>query len=742
MAIVSLRRIALMVLALLGAVLWVSALLMLAKTAQNSEEFGRLYNWILFINIAGVVVLLALIGVNLVRLVRDYRRHVPGARLNARMVAIFGVLVVAPILLVYYFSVQFLNTGIDAWFHADVDRGLENALELSRATLEIQRRDYLNRTQTMAETITSWTDAEIISGIGRLQRENGALEVVVFGQNNRVVAYSSGRPSAEFPTGLAAEVELQIHQGRPYVSLIPVGTDSYHILTAVAAPGMAYVDEGRVVEALFPVAARISLLANTVQKARTRYAELEILKAPLQTNFTLTLSLILLFAVLTAVWGAFFAARRLVAPIQDLVAGTRAVAKGDFDTRLPMPSRDEIGFLVNSFNDMTMRLAKTREIARQSEQQVESERASLEAILARLSTGVIALEPDLTVRTANEAASTILGVDLEAGKGEFLPKLAAPHPMMAQFVDVCRNHIEAGETEWREQLVLRAGGSRRVLMCACTALPGEGETVGGHVVVFDDITELLQTQKEAAWGEVARRLAHEIKNPLTPIQLSAERMRRRYLGEMSDTEAQVLDRATHTIVQQVEAMKDMVNAFSEYARAPELEFSYVDVNRLVSEVSDLYRSQELGTKLGLVLDPDIHDLEADPGRVRQMLHNLLRNAVEALEGRENPRIEVTTRLIKENEISLVRIIVADNGPGFPADAVDQVFDPYVTSKPKGTGLGLAIVKKLVEEHGGRIEARNQKQGGAEVHMDFPLDETARAAMLAGAARRESRRERA
>ncbi len=739
MAVVSVKRLALVVLAMLGGVLWVSALWLLKETAQNSEIFGRMYNWILFINVAGVVVLLALIGVNLVRLVRDYRRHVPGARLNARMVAIFGVLVVAPILLVYYFSVDLLNRGIDSWFHLEVDRGLSQALELSRATLERQERDYVTRTMAITRTMADWSDEELVQGIGRMQRENGALEIVVYGRNSRVVAFSSGRPNAEFPSGLGQETEFQVKQSGRYVSLIPVDKDNYHIRTAVALPVRTPGDEERVIDVLYPVAARVSSLANSVQQARTRYAELEIQRAPLKTNFTLTLSLILLLAVLTAVWGAFFAARRLVAPIQDLVAGTRAVAKGDYDTKLPIPARDEIGFLVNSFNDMTMRLAKTRELAKQSQQQVESERASLGAILARLSTGVIALEHDMVIRTANEAAGTILGTNLEASSGESLTRLAAGKPMLAQFVDVCRNHFDAGETEWREQMVLRANGSRRVLMCACTALPGDGGGPGGYVVVFDDITELLQAQKEAAWGEVARRLAHEIKNPLTPIQLSAERMRRRYLGEMGEIDGQVLDRATHTIVQQVEAMKEMVNAFSEYARVPELEFSVVDLNRLISEIADLYKSQDV--EITLDLDDSIPKLDADPGRVRQIMHNLMRNSVEALERKKDPQIRVTSKLTTENEIQLARIVIADNGPGFPVDSISQVFDPYVTSKPKGTGLGLAIVKKLVEEHGGHIEAGNGKDGGAWIHIELPVDEAARTAMLASSTRRgEGRRE--
>ena len=315
--------------------------------------------------------------------------------------------------------------------------------------------------------------------------------------------------------------------------------------------------------------------------------------------------------------------------------------------------------------------------------------------------------------------------------------------MLEQFVEVARNHLTAGETEWREQIVLRGEVGRRVLMCACTNLPSDDGRTGGYVVVFDDITALLQAQRDAAWGEVARRLAHEIKNPLTPIQLSAERMRRKYLDQMSTADAQVLERATHTIVQQVEAMKQMVDAFSEYARAPEMDLTEVNLNRLVTEVADLYRAREIGVSLELDLDENLPDIEADLGRVRQILHNLLTNAVEALSDHASPTVTIRTRHTREKDYEMAHVVVEDNGPGFQTDAADQVFDPYVTTKPKGTGLGLAIVKKLVEEHGGYIEASNRREGGAQVEVMLPVNDIAREAMMPRAGRRgEVRREHA
>jgi nitrogen fixation/metabolism regulation signal transduction histidine kinase len=470
---------------------------------------------------------------------------------------------------------------------------------------------------------------------------------------------------------------------------------------------------------------------------------MQYLRQPLKDTLSLTLTVVFMLSLLAAVYGAFVLSRRLVAPIQDLMAGTRAVAEGDFDTRLPTPTRDEIGFLINSFNDMTKRLASARREASLSQAMVEAERTNLEVILARLSTGVVALESDMRIRTANQASGGILNVDLERRAGENLLEVAKGESLLEQFVDVARVHLDAGETEWREQIVLRGEMGRRILTCACTALPGDEDHAAGYVIVFDDITALLQAQRDAAWGEVARRLAHEIKNPLTPIQLSAERMRRKYLGTMDAEEAQILDRATHTIVQQVEAMKEMVNAFSDYARAPDMDIGLFSIDKLVHEVVDLYRAQESDIDIVLTSDPSMPMIEADMGRVRQILHNLLRNATEALENQADGQIEVHVSAAEINNVQIVHIEVQDNGPGFREGSLAQVFDPYVTTKPKGTGLGLAIVKKLVEEHVGTIRAFNGRNGGAVISIRLPLNEAAREAMIAKApARADQRRERA
>jgi nitrogen fixation/metabolism regulation signal transduction histidine kinase len=465
------------------------------------------------------------------------------------------------------------------------------------------------------------------------------------------------------------------------------------------------------------------------------------LRRPLKSTFVLILTFVVLMSLIAAVYGAFFAAQRLVQPVQDLIAGTRAVAKGNYDTQLPLPSRDELGFLVTSFNDMTKRLGRAREETRRSQQAVEAERAGLAVILARLSTGVVSLAADLTVRTANQAASAILGVDLEAAVGSRFDESINDGELFTHFLAAVKSRLDAEQLDWREQLELPSDAGKRVLMCACTELPADGGGASGMVLVFDDITTLLQAQRDAAWGEVARRLAHEIKNPLTPIQLAAERMQRKFLGSMNAQDAQILERATHTIVAQVDAMKQMVNAFSEYARAPDMHFSPFDLNQLITEVVDLYRAHENTVEMKLSLSPLLPTISADRVRIRQILNNLLTNSLEALEGRPEARVEIETHVAEDGPKQMAAIVVADNGPGFQRDLIGTVFDPYVTSKPKGTGLGLAIVKKIVEEHGGRIEADNRRSGGARVRILLPLGEGVRGVISREPRKSEQRRER-
>ena len=705
------------------------ALIMLSQAAENSENFDQLANSILWVNVLCLFVLLLLLVGNLSKLYRDYRQHVPGSKLKARMVGMFVGLAIIPLLIVFYFSMQFINRGIDTWFNVEVEAGLDDALTLSRNALAMQMRDHVAATEQVAERLKTTNSSQFIYEIGSLRQEIGANELTLFGKNGRIIATNSDQTAGSAPKRVSEELLMQVRQNRPYVSLDPLSDGSYEIKTGVPLVGSRSPEIIGLIRSRFTVSQRIGRMVNSIDSSYTDYKKIVYLRAPLKRTFSLTLTVVLMISLLASIYGAFVLSRRLVSPIQNLVEGTQAVAKGDFDTQLPIPTGDEIGFLVNSFNEMTRGLSSARQQASLSQNLVEAERANLEIILANLSTGVISLEADLRIRTVNKAAGAILDVDLKDYSGELLSDVAANNTVVQELYDVVKRQLDKGITVWHDQIIVHAIKGRRVLTCACTDLSSEAEENVGYVVVFDDITLQLQSQRDAAWGEVARRLAHEIKNPLTPIQLSAERLRQKYLKTMTSKDGEILDRSTHIIVEQVAAMRDMVNAFSDYARAPDMEISSFDIKILIDEVIDLYKEQEARIKILFSVNSIIEDFDADPGRIRQMMHNLIRNSIEAIDVRESGYININVNLLEIKQTEMIEILVEDNGGGFEAESLGQIFDPYVTSKPKGTGLGLAIVKKLVEEHMGSITAENTKNNGALIRILLPKNERYREILL-------------
>lgn len=691
------------------------SLYLMGRATQNSEEFGRLYVSLLAINVSLLVLLMVLIGANMVKLWRQYRNRSTGVRLTLRLVVMFVVLAMVPVSMVYWFSLDFIKRGVDSWFDVHLEQALEDALELSRTVLDTRMRDLLGRTETMTAQLDHVPNEQAASALSRLSNGSDAGELTLLTVNGKIIASSSTNSDRLLPSYPDEAVMLQLREGVTYVGLdqIPGVGLNIRVVAPVAGP------DGRVLQVLYPVSERLALLTDNVQSTYARYDRLRYLRDRLKFSFALTLSLVLLLSLLTAVWAAFYAARRLVAPIRTLAIGTRAVASGDYSRRLPLPSHDEFGVLVQSFNDMTSKIALAQQEARSSQQQVESQRAYLEAVLERLSSGVLTLDSRQVLRTANAAAGHILGVELSELIGQPLDVMAAGHSHLEQFVKALAASLESGEQEWREEITLFGAGGRQVLICGGASLPGIAETEDGYVVVFEDVTALIQAQRDAAWGEMARRLAHEIKNPLTPIRLSAERLRHRYLKNMSPAEADLLDRSTHTIIQQVEAMQEMVKAFSEYARTPKLERRPLNLNHLINEVLDLYRDH-VPVQWVLRLEADLPAVEADVGRFRQLLHNLLKNALEALMDRNDGRITIITQRVEESGFPFVELRIDDNGPGFPPALLGHLFEPYVTTKPKGTGLGLAIVKKIVEEHGGMITAENTEDGACVV-IRLPLE---------------------
>ena len=701
-------------------VLLLVSLSFLSDATHNSERFGQMYSGLLIINGVGLVLLAGLVVTNVITLVRQRRLKAAGARMTTRLVVMFVVLAIVPVSVVYYFSLQFLQRGIDSWFDVRIEKGLDDALDLSRAALDVKLRDVLNVTIRMAEDLSTATAATLSLTLYDHRVRSGAAELTLIGGDGRIVASSLSDTSNIIPNQPPSEMLLLMHNRQHYIGLDPVGDSGLYARALVPVLSSRSDSEVYTLQALYEVTERFSELADGVQSAYTRYKELSYLRTPLKFSYSLTLSIVLVLSLLTAIWAAFHSARRLVAPVRDLAEATHAVAEGDYSKRLAVASEDELGFLVRSFNDMTRRLAKSREEAYQGRRQIEEQRAYLEAVLANLSSGVISMSADLVLRAVNRTAQQSLDIDIKRYLGKELSNLAEDHVFLKHFVEVVVRHCRQGVKSWEEEVSLFGKSGRQVLMCRGTVLEGADRRGDGLVLVFDDVTTLIQAQRDAAWGEVARRLAHEIKNPLTPIQLSAERLRRRYLAQMEADEAEVLDRATRTIVNQVDAMKTMVNAFSEYARIPQVSLKPMDLNLLVREVLDLYRSSQLNVRILEHLSSGNTWIDGDSVRLRQLLHNLLKNALEAVRDVADARITVTTRVVDEGGMSQIELCIDDNGPGIDAGVLENIFEPYVSTKPRGSGLGMAIVKKIVEEHGGTISAGSNETGGARIRIHLLL----------------------
>lgn len=692
---------------------------LLSNATENSTRLADLYGWMLLINLAGLLVLTVLIAINLRRMVREYRRRAPGSRMTAKLAVVFIVIAVLPALIVYYFSFQFLQRGIDSWFDIRTETALENALKLSQISLDLRKRELLKRTEEMIPEIMDVSEASVFLSLNDLRDSSDASELILMGKNNRIIAFSSADPGVVVPRQSSNEI---LHMGPEdhYVGLEPIRDSGIHIRVVLPLPLLATEGEQRILQVLYPIDQRLNTLADSVQNYFAMHKKISYMRTPLKNSFLLTLSMVLMLSMFSAVWAAFYYAQRLVDPIRYLAEGTRAVAAGDYDKKLPIGGHDELGFLVRSFNDMTRKVSQASKETKLSRQQVEEQRAYLEAVMGQLSSGVITLDQELILRTVNPAAGQILGVDLNAVIGSSLTDILEGNGQLKNFTDVIRQHLTDKKSEWQSEITLFNRGGRQVLICRGTKLIAEkGGDQEDNVIVFEDITALIQAQRDAAWGEVARRLAHEIKNPLTPIQLSAERLRHKYLKTMNEEDGRVLLRSTETIVQQVEAMKEMVNAFAEYARAPKIHLSRLSLNRQVREVSDLYTGDLQDLNINLDLDAQAPDIQADKTRLWQLLHNLIKNALESM-GNTNSVIDIKTSHKEEEDNQFVELVVRDYGPGFPEEELGQYFEPYVTTKPKGTGLGLAIVKKIVEEHGGMIWAENSEPKGARIVIRFPI----------------------
>ncbi len=694
--------------AVAGAVL----LYMLSSASANTDFFSRNY-FTLFI-LAGTLAfgLTVLVTYQFWQLRNKLKLQVYGAKLTLRLTIVFTLIAILPGVLVYLASVQFLGKSIESWFDVRVEKALEGGLSLARSTLENGMEELSKKGRFVSMILAEQNQNQYGETIKRFVNEGGVQEAAIYGHSGKQIAVAGKTINEKLePPSNAMVKEAWLRGNFSRVDTLP---DDSLILRVLVPIRSGWSSEKQVLQFIQPVPKQLAADAETVQAVYRDYQELSLSRVGLKRLFGITLTLSMLIVLLSAVSAAVFLSARLSAPLAALAAGTRAVAVGDFTGKYPVQSKDELGGLTALFNQMTSQLAEAKKLSQIQRRQVEDAKSYLESVLAHLSSGVLVVDEQRKLRSSNASASQILGVNIHEKSGIGLQQLGADNPLLRPFLEVITEGLESDQNAvWQRQVERLSKNGEQVLLVRGTRLNTDSDK--GYVVVFDDISHLLQAERQAAWGEVARRLAHEIKNPLTPIQLSAERLQHKLSEKLDEKDAQLLQRATQTIVSQVGAMKSMVSDFADYARAPATKLARLEAHQLINEVMGLYEANSI--PISLHFDATRTWVNGDATRLRQVVHNLLQNAHDAVQQINDKQITLTTSNTQDN---VLKLTIADNGCGFPEHLLARAFEPYMTTKAKGTGLGLPIVKKIVEEHGGNITIDNQLQGGTSVSIVLPL----------------------
>jgi nitrogen fixation/metabolism regulation signal transduction histidine kinase len=734
------------------AVTAVLLLVLLAAASANTEFFDRYYGWLYAANVAVALIFMLIVAVLVVIIVTRLRKGKFGTRLLAKLAFFFALVGVVPGGIIYIVSYQFVSRSIESWFDVNVETALTSGLNLGRGMLDASLSDLQTKGRLMAEQLASADSAGTTLTLLRLRDQFGVQDATIVEPSRsmsgaspdmHVIAQATSNYASLVPGDLPSPMMIEQARGRGFASIEgevdgdpkahgAKGALRLRVVTRIPdANASSLQPSERFLQLTQPVSQSLARNADAVQRAYREYQEKAIGRTGLRKMYIGTLTLALFLATFIAMMLALALGNQLARPLFLLAQGTKEVTEGDYTPKREIKSRDELGFLTQSFNAMTRQLSEARAAVEANRVALEHSKAYLESILANLTAGVFVFDRQFRLTTANRGAERIFRQPFASLLGSPLDRIVALSefgPMVRKaFADLEAagggNQSDSGH--WQQQLALQVPGeadpltllARGARLVAAVSSDSDDAQTSGYVVVFDDISDVISAQRSVAWGEVARRLAHEIKNPLTPIQLSAERLQMKLTDKLAPSDAEVLKRGATTIVNQVAAMKQMVDDFRDYARTPPAVLANLQLNELVSEVLTLYGIEE-GKSPIVVEMADLPVIRGDATQLRQVIHNLLQNAQDAVADVGQPRVLLETRTVEygdpdaEGKVSVaVRLTVSDNGPGFPARILTRAFEPYVTTKAKGTGLGLAMVKKIVDEHGARIDIRNRLRAG-------------------------------
>ncbi len=735
---------------------------LLYRASSNNAEFSSNYAWLFGLALTLIVGLFSLIGYQIWGLATKLRGQVFGAKLALRMMLIFVAMAIIPGGLLYALSVNFLNRTIDSWFDAPIERGLDSGINLGRTTLEFANQDLVRKTRRIANALAEKPQTDVLLSesiamaatpdLRNLRVAQGVDEVILYAENGTVITTSAAVLANKELSALSAVADKPNAQDWRELREKPINTSFSSIQSIenlnerglylrVFAKFKVAADEVRFIQLIQAVPAAIAQDAQAAEAAKLGYGQLALQRGSLKKVFALTLTLAMLLTLFSAIALAFFLADRLSAPLAALADSTRAIARGDFSQLHPVKSNDEFGVLTQSFNTMTRQLGEASSDVALKQHELENAKAYLESILGNLTSGVMAFDEKFCPNNINKIAEDMLNLDHDAVKGLALSEWSSHmrgdksvferraslsldtlvEEVIAQFAQ----GNKGTDKPWERQIEYAnaSNNTRRTLLLRGVRLPASLDP--GYIVVLDDVTNIIQSQRDAAWGEVARRLAHEIKNPLTPIQLSAERLQYKLGDKLAGDDAALLRRSTNTIVEQVGALKSMVDEFSIYSRSARIKPEVLDFNELLRDVLVMYESMNI--RLVMELDANLAPIFADRALLRQVIHNLMQNAIDATAGVASKNIQTIQVCTRKTALlgGALQFSVRDSGSGINQTVRNRIFEPYVTTKPKGTGLGLAIVKKIIDEHGGSIAIDNNSSdatatAGATVTIVFPL----------------------